>query len=210
MLAGARRRQIINMPPRTLKSQLVSVFWPAFLLGHNPAAKIIVVSYAEQLAEQLSNDTRQLMQSSFYQEVFPRTRLERQTNLHLSTEESGSRYAATVGGSITGFGADWITVDDPHNASEAYSEASREKVKTFFRQSLLSRLNNPSDGKLLLVMQRLHDNDLSGHLLTRGGWRHLKLQARATEDAEIVIGPNLVHPVRAGDFLQPNFCPRIG
>ena len=207
MLAGARYRQIINMPPRTLKSQLVSVCWPAFLLGHNPAAKFIVVSYAEHLAEQLSNNTRQLMQSSFYQEVFPRTRLERQTNLHLSTEKNGLRYATTVGGSITGLGADWIIIDDPHNASEAYSEASREKVKNFFRQTLLSRLNNPSEGKLLLVMQRLHEDDLSGHLLTRGGWQHLKLQARATEDLEIAIGSNLVHQVRAGDFLQPNRLP---
>ena len=151
MLAGAHIRQIINMPPRTLKSQLVSVCWPAFLLGHNPAARIIVVSYAEQLAAQLSNDTRTLMQSSFYHDVFPQTRLERQTSLHLSTEKSGSRYATTVGGSITGFGADWIIIDDPHNATEAYSEASREKVKNFFRQTLLSRLNNPSQGRIVLV-----------------------------------------------------------
>jgi predicted phage terminase large subunit-like protein len=207
MSLGAHYRQIINMPPRTLKSQLVSVCWPAFLLGHNPATKIIVVSYAEQLAEKLSNDTRRLMQSNFYRAVFPQTRLERQTNLHLSLEQSGSRYATTVGGSITGLGADWIILDDPHNASEAYSEAAREKVKSFFRQTLLSRLNNPSEGRILLVMQRLHEDDLSGHLLSQGGWRHLKLQAQAMEDAEVAVGPDLVHPVRVGDLLQTNLLP---
>jgi predicted phage terminase large subunit-like protein len=204
MSAGKHRRQIINMPPRTLKSQLVSVIWPAFLLGHNPGAKIIVVSYAAPLAEQLSNDTRRLMESRFYQEAFPQTRLDRQTNLHLTTEKSGSRFATTVGGSLTGFGADWIIIDDPHNATEAYSETSREKVKSFFRQTLLSRLNNPSQGRIVLVMQRLHEDDLSGHLLRGGGWRHLRLQARATEDAEIATGKGLFHQVRVGDYLQPD------
>jgi hypothetical protein len=210
MSAGKHRRQIINMPPRTLKSQLVSVIWPAFLLGHNPAAKIIVVSYAEPLAELLSNQTRQLMLSDFYQEVFSHTRLGRQTNLHLSTNKGGSRYATTIGGSITGFGADWIVLDDPHNASEAYSEAAREKVKSFFQQTLLSRLNNPSQGKIALVMQRLHEDDLSGHLLARGGWRHLKLQARATEDAEIAIGAGVVHSVRVATAFTKTSCPQIG
>jgi predicted phage terminase large subunit-like protein len=207
MRLGAYRRVIINIPPRMLKSQLTSVYWPAFLLGHDPATKIIVVSYSEQLAEMLSNDARRLMQSNFYQAVFPRTRLQRQSNLHLSTDQNGFRIGATVGGSVTGFGADWIMVDDPHNASEAYSEAAREKVKIFHGQTLISRFNNPAEGRHLLVMQRLHEDDLSGHLLKHSGWRHLKLQARATEDAEIAIGPGLVRQVRAGELLQPDLLP---
>jgi predicted phage terminase large subunit-like protein len=207
MRLGTCRRQIINMPPRTLKSFLVSVCWPAFLLGHDPATKIIVVSYAENLAEKLSNDTRRLMLSSFYQAVFPQTGLDRHTNLQLTTKQNGFRYATTVGGSVTGFGADWIVLDDPNNTNEIESEAAREKVKTFYGQTLLSRLNNPSEGRLLLAMQRVHDGDLSGHLLKHRDWRHLKLQARATEDAEIAIGLGLLHPVRAGDLLQPNRLP---
>jgi predicted phage terminase large subunit-like protein len=71
-------------------------------------------------------------------------------------------------------------------------------------KSLLSRLNNASQGRIVLVMQRLHEDDLSGHLLAQGGWRHLKLQARAAEDAEIAIGPGVVHSVRVGDYLQPD------
>ena len=133
---GSYRRQIINLPPRLLKSTLVSVCWPAFLLGRDPTAKILVVSYAEPLAEKLSNDTRRLMTSEFYRNVFASTRLERLSNLNLTTDQNGFRIGATVGGSITGFGADWIFVDDPHNASEAYSEPAREKVKNFFRQTL--------------------------------------------------------------------------
>jgi predicted phage terminase large subunit-like protein len=165
------------------------------------------VSYAEQLAEKLSNDSRRVMQSSFYQTVFPQTRLERQSNLHLSTEQNGFRIGATVGGSVTGFGADWIIIDDPHNASEAWSETAREKVKSFYKQTLISRLNNPAEGRILLVMQRLHEEDLSGHLQRNGGWRDLKLQARATEDPEIKIGPGLVRQVRAGELLQPDLLP---
>lgn len=206
---GAHRRQIINMPPRLLKSTVVSVCWPAFLLGHDPTAKVLVVSYTEALAEKLSGDTRRLMTSPFYESLFPGTRLERQSNLNLITDQNGFRMGATVGGSITGLGADWIIVDDPHNASEAYSDAAREKVWNFFRQTLLSRLNNPPEGRLVAVMQRLHDDDLSGRLLRQrhGDSRHLKLQARATEDAEVPIGPDLRHRVQAGDLLQPALLP---
>ena len=204
---GADRHQIINMPPRMLKSTVVSVCWPAFLLGLDPTAKILVVSYSEALAEKLSADTRRLMTSPFYQDLFPGTRLERQNNLNLITDQNGFRIGVTVGGSITGLGADWIIVDDPHNASEAYSEAMREKVWIFFTQTLLSRFNNPSDGQLLVVMQRLHEDDLSGRLLRQGDWRHLKLQARATEDMEIPIGPGLLHRVQVGDLLHPTFLP---
>ncbi len=207
MRLGANRRQIINMPPRTLKSQITSVCWPAFLLGHDPATEIIVVSYAETLAEQLSSDTRRLMQSDFYATLFPQTRLERQSSLHLSTDQNGCRIGTTVGGSVTGLGANWIIIDDPHNASEAQSEPARNKVKHFFQHTLLSRLNNPADGRFLLVMQRLHEADLAGHLLGQGVWRHLKLQARATEDAQIPVGPRLIHDVRDGDLLHPQLLP---
>jgi hypothetical protein len=204
---GAHRRQIINMPPRLLKSTGVSVCWPAFLLGHDPTAKVLVVTYTEALAEKLSNDTRRLMTSPFYEELFPGTRLERQSNLNLNTDQNGFRIGATVGGSITGLGADWIVVDDPLNATELHSEVAREKVWTFFTQTLLSRLNNPSEGRLIVVMQRLHDDDLSGRLLRHRDWRHLKLQARATEDAAAPIGAGLVHRIQVGDLLQPDLLP---
>lgn len=201
---GGRRRQIINVPPRTLKSQLCSVIWPAFLLGQNPSAKIAVVSYAEPLAEELSTQCRRLMQSRFYQAVFPGTQLDRQTNLLLTTKRGGERYATTIGGSFTGIGADFIIIDDPIKASDAYSPTMREAVFNFFRQTLSSRLNHPAQGRFLLVMQRLHEDDPSGHLLRSGGWKHLKLQARATEAASIPIGNGRYHQIAENDLLIPS------
>ena len=203
MAAGRRRRQIINMPPRTLKSQICSVAWPAFLLGQNSAARIIVVSYAESLAAQLSQDTRRLMQSELYQTLFPDTALERQASLNLTTTKGGTRFATTVGGSLTGLGGDWIIIDDPLNATDAYSEPAREGANRFYQQTLLSRLNNPTQGKILLVMQRLHQYDLTGHLLEKGGFAHLNLQAEAEADDAVPIGQGLLKPVRRGDLLLP-------
>ena len=77
-------------------------------------------------------------------------------------------------------------------------------MKGFFQQTLLSRLNNPAEGKILLVMQRLHEDDLVGHLLEAGGWQHLKLQAEAEEDGAVPIGPGVVRPIRSGDLLLPS------
>jgi predicted phage terminase large subunit-like protein len=208
--AGERRRQIISMPPRTLKSQMVSVYWSAFLLGHNPATKLITVSYAEDLAELLSNATRRLMQSDFYRSVFPGTVLERQANLIISTTKGGMRYATTIGGSVTGFGADVIILDDPLKASEAESEVARERVKTYYKKSLRSRLNRPGEGVIILVAQRLHEDDLTGHVLETEteDWEHLKLQAVATEAVDVQIGPGRVHTVEVGDLLLPTLLTR--
>lgn len=200
---GRRRRQIINMPPRTLKSQLCSVIWPAFLLGQNPAAKIIAVSYADALAEVLSIQCRTLMQSAFYRAVFPHTQLDKQANLHLTTTSGGVRFATTVGGSLTGLGGDVIVVDDPIKASDAYSQVARDGAYNFVQQTLLSRLNHPAEGKILLVMQRLHEADPSGRLLNAGGWNHLKLQARAMEDHDVPLGFGRNHHVAEGDLLMP-------
>ncbi len=202
--AGSWRHQIINMPPRTLKSQLCSVIWPAFLLGQNPSAKIAVVSYAEPLAEELSTQCRRLMQSPFYRGVFPGTLLDKQTSLLLTTKLGGERYATTIGGSFTGIGADFIIMDDPIKASDAYSPAMRDAAFNFFKQTLYSRLNHPSQGRFLLVMQRLHEDDLSGHLLRVGGWRHLKLPAQATEAASIPIGGGRYHQIDENDLLFPS------
>ena len=207
MRVGRRRRQIINMPPRTLKSQAISVAWPAFLLGGDPTLKIIVASYSEPLATQLSNDTRRLMQSDVYRRLFPGTRLSRQASDHLETDQGGQRFPTTVGGATTGFGADWIIMDDPHSASEAMSEVARERVWSYFAHTLSSRLNSPADGRIVVVMQRLHEDDLAGRLLQRGGWDHLKLQAQATEPQTVPTGSGQVHDVRVGDLLMPARLP---
>src|SRR5213593_1497498 len=96
--------------------------------------------------------------------------------------------AASVGGTLTGRGADLIIVDDPLKAEEAMSEPARRRVIDWYGGTLVSRLNDKERGPIVVVMQRLHENDLAGHLLGQGGWEHLDLPAIAVEDSVIPIG----------------------
>jgi hypothetical protein len=110
---GKIKRLVICLPPRHLKSTIGSVALPAYILGRDPAAKIICASYGEDLAKDFSTQTRRFMMSQSYAEAFPDLQLEKATDMHLRTTKRGERYATTVGGPITGKGADFIIVDDP-------------------------------------------------------------------------------------------------
>jgi hypothetical protein len=130
---GEVRRLIINVPPRSMKSLITSVAFPAWVLGHDPAKRIICISYAEDLARKLSVDTRNVLETSWYRELFPHMRLasKRPRNTELITSLHRSRFAAGVGGAILGRGADLIIFDDPIKATEALSAASRRSVAEF-------------------------------------------------------------------------------
>src|SRR6202161_59953 len=119
---GESKRVIINLPPRHLKSFIVSVVWPAWLLGHHPGMKILAISYGQDLADKLARDCRALMNSTFYRAVFP-TRLSEDCNTvgEFETTEKGCRLASSMAGAVTGRGADIVIVDDPLKADEALS-----------------------------------------------------------------------------------------
>jgi hypothetical protein len=121
--AGKIRRLIINMPPPYLKSLLASVAFPAWCLGYDPAAQIICASYAQELADKLSRDCRRILASDWYQRLYP-TRLspERQAVGEFETTAQVCRLATSVGGVLTGRGADLIVIDDPLKPEEALSE----------------------------------------------------------------------------------------
>ena len=201
---GLNTRLIMTMPPRSLKSTTASVAWPAYLLGIDPTAKIMCVSYSEELAKLHSRNTRRLMESAFYRSLFPATRLVKGSETELETTLGGLRYATSVGGTVTGRGADWIIIDDPSKAEDAQSKQALEKVIAFYKHTLSTRLNSPTKGRIVLVMQRLHEEDLAGDLIASPEeWHVLTLSARATEYSEIPIGPKTVHPRNVGDLLDP-------
>lgn len=179
-------RQIINAPPRSLKSNLVSVAWVAFRLGQDPTHKFICASYSQPLATTLSADCRRIMESAWYQNLFS-TRLAKSTEDELVTTKGGGRLAMSVGGTCTGLGAHTIIVDDPLNAAGAASDASRKTCNEWFDRSLMSRLNDKARGSIFVVMQRLHQQDLTGHLIEKGGWDHLVLPAIAPDDRTIQL-----------------------
>jgi len=180
---GKIRRLIINIPPRNGKSILASVALPAFWLGHRPSDQVICVSYNQPLANTNSNHCRAVMSTDWYQEIFP-TRIspKRAAVEECATTRMGFRMATSVGGTLTGRGANLIIIDDPLKPDEAMSNAQREAVNAWYDQSLLSRLNQKGEGCIILVMQRLHLDDLVGHVLEQEPWEVVSLPAIALED----------------------------
>ncbi len=187
--AGQIRRLIINLPPRMLKSTLISVAWPAWLLGHQPHRRVMVASYAQSLSLKHSTDCRVVMESPWYRHIFPRTRLSHDQNEKekFVTTQRGYRRSVSVGGAAIGEGGDVLIIDDPLNPLQASHRHQREAVNEWFDHTWATRLDDKRSGVMILVMQRLHTDDLSGYLLNKGGWEHLCLPAIAPQKTMIHI-----------------------
>jgi len=203
---GEIKRLIINLPPRNLKSFLGSIVFPAYFLGHNPASEVLCTSYGEFPVKSQAVECRNLMLSPFYQALFE-TRLseDRQAVEEFKTTAGGARRGLSLRGSITGSGADLIVIDDPIKADEATSETIRDQVNTLFYNSVDSRINRDT-GAIIIIMQRLHQNDLCGHVQKRGGWDVLALPAIAEKDeiyrVRIPYGTRILRWPK-GEALQP-------
>jgi predicted phage terminase large subunit-like protein len=206
---GELRRLIVNLAPRSLKSHTVSVAFAAWLLGHNPATQIICASYGQELADKHARDCRTLMTGPFYRKTFPGTALsaKKQSVNEFLTTRHGCRLSTSVGGVLTGRGADVIIIDDPLKPDDAMSESRRKAVNDWFDNSLLSRLNDKNKGVIIIVMQRVHMDDLVGHALEQGGWEVLSFPAIAEVDesfeVESFYGKH-VYRRCAGDVLYPD------
>jgi predicted phage terminase large subunit-like protein len=208
LLGIGSKRLLISLPPRSLKSTIVSVAAVAWLLGRDPSKQIICASYGQDLADKFARDTRTIMSSSFYRNAFPGTVLStRQTVYDFATTKQGFRMATSVGGVLTGRGGDVLLIDDPQKPEEALSETGRARANNWYDNTLVSRLNNKKDGIIIIVMQRLHQDDLAGHVLESGeGWEILSFPAIAIEDEtyqfEDLRGPQSYRR-RIGEVLDP-------
>jgi len=202
---GSIKHLIVNLPPRSLKSLLVSVAFPAWLLGLNPSERIICVSYNSELAIKLSNDFRALVNAPWYQRLFPGMRVSNTKNseTEVMTTKRGFRLATSVGGTLTGRGGNIIIVDDPLKPQDAMSDSKREAANEWFNNTLRSRLDDKRTGAIIVVMQRLHAEDLCGMLLQSGeGWDRLIFPAVAEEEETIPTGRNSEYLRRAGEVLH--------
>lgn len=200
---GKQRRLLINMPPRQLKSLLVSVTLPAFILGNDPAAQIICISYSEELAKYLSRQFMRIVEMPWFKQLFPEFHLKKFSETECSTTQGGFRFATSIGGSLTGRGADFIIIDDPIKADDVRSEKSLALVNEWFRNTVSSRLDDKAFGVLIIVMQRLHIMDLSGYVLADGTFHVLSLPAIAVRGESIPIGNGRYFNRRQGDALHP-------
>src|SRR5215472_2345116 len=204
---GETRRLIITVPPRHLKSHLASITFPACCLGHDPSLQILCVSYAQELADKLARDCRSLMLSSWYRSLFA-TRLaaHRQAVHEFVTTRQGYRLATSTGGVLTGRGADIIVIDDPLKPEEALSKVQRQACNEWFVHTLYSRINDKRTGAIIIIMQRLHEDDLVGHVLAQEPWEVISFPAIAETDEEHCIetiwGPRCFRR-RQGEALHP-------
>src|ERR1039457_3634908 len=168
---GQIKHLLINVPPGHGKSLIVSVLWPAWqwIRNENGAQwRGLFASYNGGLATRDSVRCRTLMESPWYRDTFrPTWRLSSEQNAksYFENTNSGFRISLSVGGRGTGFRGDAIVVYDPLNASDQYSETARRESVFWWDQVMSSRLNNLETGSKVIIMQRLHEADLSGHVL---------------------------------------------
>lgn len=203
--AGETHRLIITLPPRSLKSISASVAFPAWVLGRDPCARLVCVSYSNELTSKHARDCRSVMLSSWYRQAFPQTVLDKSkmAELDFMTTKKGYRYGTSVGGTLTGRGGNGIIVDDPLKPQEANSKSQRHAVNEWYKSTLYSRLDNKDTGFIIVVMQRLHIDDLVGHVLDLEEWEHLDLPAIAQVAQEIPLGSGRFFRREPDDILHP-------
>lgn len=181
-----------------------TVAFPAWLLGIDPEMQIMAASYSQALSHKHSQDSRFIMQSDWYKAVFPKTILAPDQNekRKFMTTSRGQRMAVSVGSTATGEGGDILIADDILNPEQAASDVERSGANHWFKNTFSTRLNSLKDGCIIVVMQRLHELDLTGMLLDQGGWEHLCLPALNDKRKTISIGCGKTKEWEVGEYLH--------
>lgn len=193
---GEIKRLVINIPPRHMKSLAVAVFWPCWDWLSRPGRQWLYASYAEKLSKRDSLKCRRLIEhkggrvegGTLIERLGYRGMLnllgedweltgDQNEKLRFENDRTGYRIATSIGGTATGEGGDILVLDDPHKADEVESETQRDNVIDWIDGTLPTRLNDPNTGAIVVVMQRVHEEDATGHLLEQGGYEHLCLPA---------------------------------
>ncbi len=187
-------RLVINMPPRHLKTSIGTVSVSAWLLGLNPAEKIQIFTYSAQLADEIGYRIREVLRSTWFKRHF-QTRLtsDRASVTDFATTAGGGVYAASASGSFIGRGATVIIFDDPLDMDDAGNLEKREKINQRFDSAIMSRLNDSKIGRVVINGHRLHEDDLSGHVLAMGGWDLIALSFEAPRDELFSFGGRSWH-----------------
>lgn len=203
---GAPQNLLVNVPPGTMKSLIVSVFAPAWVWLWRPSWRAVFASANPRVTLRDSVRCRELLESEWYRKTFDvkwAFAVDQNAKGLYKNSAGGSRLAITVGSKVTGDRADALFVDDPLDALDAFSKAERERVLTWWGQAFRNRVNEPEKSTRVVIMQRLHEDDLSGHLLKSGDFEHVCLpQEYEPTEAETFLG--LVDPrAEKGELLFP-------
>jgi len=203
---GETTRLIINVPPRMMKSIAVTLAFSAWVLGHDPTKRVITVTYAREFARKQALDFRTIVESGWFKATFPDFKIDtrRSRGMEIITTGQGFRYAGAMSGALLGRGGDLIIIDDPIKAVDAMSEVRRRGVNETYSNTLYTRLNQKRVGAIVIIMQRLHEDDLVGHVLDKDDWQVLNIPAIATDEAVFRVGSREsdVYVRRTGELLH--------
>ena len=206
VVAGDTKRLIVNLPPRHFKTWIGSICLSAWILGRDPSAKILIVSYGQELADKIAHSLREILRSEWCRELFPRTKLAKglaKVDNFVTTAGGGVR-AVSIEGGVTGYGADYIIIDDPTELKDCDNVKRLNRVVELFEGEILTRLDNPKRGRVVIVAHRVNEDDLSGHLLEQGGWEHLKLPLIAYRRRKYKFPDGEIWVREKGELLQPD------
>lgn len=204
---GDTKRLIINLPPRYLKSFTASIAFPAWVLARRPEAKILCVSGTTGLAITQHLEAKELMTHPRYKAIYPHVRVQ-EKGRSLRLVGGGSRSGFTATGGITGRGADFTILDDPLPPNSTNDENRRESLNGWFDQNVEQRLDRKSSGVIIVVMQRLHIDDLTAHLMRHEGWELLSFPAIAEKEEKYspLFGDRILR--EKGEALNPGLATR--
>lgn len=208
---GRINRLLINVPPGTMKSLLTSVLWPAWEWGPKgrPSLRYLTSSYTEKYVKRDSRRMRDLVQSDWYRSLWPEVELVRAGEASFSNTKTGFREGVPFA-SLTGGRGDRVIIDDPHSTETAESEAERLNTTRIFRESVPTRLNDPKTSAIIVIMQRLHEDDVSGQIAKLGlGYEHLMLPMEFEPDRACATSIGFRDPrTEDGELLFPARFPR--
>ena len=185
---------VVNVPPRTAKSTLVSICWPVWSWIERPAMRFLCASYSDQLATEHSMARRNLVTSRWYQQRWgDRFQLSADRNriTDFGNSMMGYMIGTSVGGTATGLGGDVCIGDDLLSQDDAFSDAAKAATNRWLDSTWSTKLNDPASGAFVHISQRLSEDDPTGHLLTQAPerWIHLKIPLVCVEDEEIYEFP---------------------
>jgi predicted phage terminase large subunit-like protein len=203
--AGETKRLVVSMPPRHCKTFMGSICLPAWVLAHNPSAKIVILTYGQDLADKTAYAIRNILRSEWFQQAFhTRLKKDRAKLIDFVTTDGGGVRSLSIEGSLTGVGADFIIIDDPVQIKDCGNTERLEHVNDLFDDVIQTRLDHPKKGCIVVIAHRISEDDLPGHVLKKGGWKPLKLPLIAQRARTYELEGGDVWNRKKGELLRPD------
>lgn len=203
---GESKRVVVNLPPRHFKTFMGTICLTAWILAHNSSSKILIVTYGQDLADKIAYAVRAILQADWFRTLFKGTRLARNCSklMDFVTTAGGGVRSVSIDGGVTGLGADVIIIDDPVQIKDCDHIEQLEHVNELFDGEVMTRLDNPKKGRIVVIAHRLNEIDLSGHLIAQGGWKQLRLPFIARRARSYELRDGEIWERKKGELLRPD------